>query len=329
MEAPGPLELAQTAPPTGAYRGRMAPTPTGLLHLGHARTFWMAQERAQAAGGTLVLRVEDLDPQRRRPEFVQALVEDLGWFGFQWQEGPEVGGPLGPYAQSERLKSYRDAWRRLYEAGTIYPSPHSRKDVDLALLAPHDGAGTGAASDVAEENPEPIFPPSLRPAVMPRPTDELAEPTEVNWRFRVPDGEAIRFVDGRCGPTARVAGVDLGDFLVWRRDGYPSYELAVVADDHAMRISEVVRGEDLLTSTARQLLLYRALGWTPPAFFHCPLMRDESGRRLAKRSAAGPANPARIGPHAGSLAGRMAVIASPFHGPTKTLSENGRGLSQF
>ena len=121
---------------------------------------------------------------------------------------------------------------------------------------------------------------------MPRPADGTADPGGVNWRFRVPDGEVIRFVDGYCGETSRVAGVDFGDFLVWRRDGYPSYELAVVEDDHAMQISEVVRGEDLLTSTARQLLIYRALGWEPPAFYHCPLVRDESGRRLAKRSGA-------------------------------------------
>lgn len=220
------------------------------------------------------------------------MVDDLTWFGITWQEGFGTGGTYGPYVQSERLPRYFQLWRRLYEAGAIYPSPHSRKDVDLALLAPHDGAATssnqpgGVLPGADLEDREPIFPPSLRPAEMPQPVDGLTNPGEVNWRFRVPDGEVIRFVDGFHGETSRVAGVDFGDFLVWRRDGYPSYELAVVEDDHAMQITEVVRGDDLLTSTARQLLIYRALGWAPPAFYHCPLVRDDSGRRLAKRAGA-------------------------------------------
>ncbi|HEV3417399.1 MAG TPA: glutamate--tRNA ligase family protein [Pirellulales bacterium] len=129
---------------------------------------------------------------------------------------------------------------------------------------------------------EPIFPVQLRP---PRAAGEDArEPGEVNWRFRVPDGETIVFTDLRAGQIARTAGRDFGDFVVWRKDGFPSYELAIVADDHAMEITEVVRGEDLLTSTARQLLLYRALGWPPPAFYHCPLVVDAAGNRLAKRN---------------------------------------------
>jgi glutamyl/glutaminyl-tRNA synthetase len=267
------------------YRGRLAPTPSGLLHLGHARTFFTAQQRAQAAGGTLILRVEDLDPQRCRPEFTQAMLDDLRWIGFIWQEGPDVGGPHEPYVQSERREFYLDVLRQLHQAGVIYPSPHSRKDVDLALLAPHDAIDPNTqAADAAER--EPIFPASLRPAEMPTPGSARFDPGPINWRFRVPDGEAIQFDDGRHGPTCRVAGVDFGDFLVWRRDGYPSYELAVVADDHAMQINEVVRGEDLLTSTARQLLLYRTLGWSPPAFYHAPLVVDAEGRRLAKRSGA-------------------------------------------
>jgi glutamyl-tRNA synthetase len=279
----GPLSLTESS----HYRGRLAPTPTGLLHLGHARTFWAAFERARQAGGTLLLRIEDLDPDRCRSEFTTAVFEDLGWLGLRWQEGPDVGGPCEPYVQSQRRPYYLEIWRRLYAAGAIYPSPHSRKDVDLALLAPHEGpkriAGENDLSGEEAADREPIFPVSLRPTAMPRP-GEWIEPGSVNWRFRVPDREAIQFRDGRVGETCRVAGVEFGDFLVWRRDGSPSYELAVVADDHAMRISEVVRGEDLLTSTARQLLLYRALGWKPPEFFHCPLMLDAAGRRLAKRS---------------------------------------------
>jgi glutamyl-tRNA synthetase len=143
--------------------------------------------------------------------------------------------------------------------------------VQAALTAPHD-------------TNEPLFPIELR---APHGAGgQYQEPADVNWRFRVPDGRIISFVDGRLGEIHRRAGLDFGDFIVWRKDGFPSYELAVVADDHAMRITEVVRGEDLLTSTARQLLLYEALEWQPPAFYHCPLLRDEAGERLAKRTAA-------------------------------------------
>ena len=254
------------------YRGRIAPTPTGHLHLGHARTFWIAQQRADQANGTLILRDEDLDRDRCRPEFAVAMLEDLQWFGIRWDEGPDCGGPHAPYRQSERLPLYLEVWRQLAAQGVIYPSPQSRKDVQQALSAPHD------------DESEPIFPVEFRP---PAGTgQEATDPAAVNWRFQVPDGEKIVFVDGHYGQVRRVSGVDFGDFLVWRKDGFPSYELAVVTDDHAMEITEVVRGEDLLTSTARQLLLYRALGWEPPAFFHCPLVRDSQGVRLAKRNQA-------------------------------------------
>lgn len=252
------------------YRGRLAPTPSGHLHLGHARTFWTAQERARRAGGVLVLRNEDLDRPRCRPEFVRAMLDDLRWFGFSWQEGPDCGGPFAPYSQSERISFYLDVWRQLLAGGWIYPSPHSRQDVERAVRAPHEG------------ETERLFPPELRPAR--GSWTPPAAPDGVNWRFRVPDGETVAFTDLRCGPQAFAAGRDFGDFLVWRKDGIPAYELAVVADDHAMRITEVVRGEDLLLSTARQLLLLRALGWEAPVYFHCPLVRDAAGRRLAKRA---------------------------------------------
>ncbi len=253
-------------------RGRLAPTPTGLLHVGHARTFALAAERARREGGTLVYRTEDLDASRCRPEFAAAAMADLRWLGLDWQEGPDVGGPCGPYVQSERLPWFAVAWRRLQATGTLYPCDKSRQDVARALTAPH-----------AEDDAEPIFPPNLRPAEgLGR---ELTAPGASNWRFRVPDGETIAFTDALCGPLAFVAGRDFGDFLVWRKDGFPAYELAVVADDQAMGITEVVRGADLLLSTARQLLLYRALGWTAPTWAHAPLIVDAQGRRLAKRSA--------------------------------------------
>lgn len=254
------------------YRGRLAPTPSGFLHLGHAHTFRVAAERAQAAGGTLILRIEDLDRDRCRPEFTAGALEDLHWLGLHWDEGPDLGGQLAPYVQSQRLAGYREVLKMLAAKGFIYPSPHSRKDVELALTAPHD------------DGDEPLFPIALRP-----PQQSFDDPAflgEINWRFRVPDGEKISFHDGRFGEVTRIAGKDFGDFLIWRKDGFPAYELAVVADDHAMQITEVVRGADLLTSTARQLLLYRALGWNPPPFFHVPLLCDEQGKRLAKRDAA-------------------------------------------
>ena len=247
-----------------ARRGRLAPTPTGLLHVGHARTFAVAAARAGSAG--LVLRIEDLDGPRCRPEFTAAAMEDLRWLGLEWTEGPDIGGPHPPYVQSERAAWYLEVWRRLEATGLIYPSPHSRRDVEAAAAAPHEG--------------EPIFPPALRPAGRER----AAAPGGVPWRFRAPDGRTIEFHDGLQGRVTRTAGVDFGDFVVWRRDDLAAYELAVVADDHAMEIAEVVRGEDLLTSTARQLLLFEALGWPPPAFAHAPLVCDATGRRLAKRT---------------------------------------------
>jgi glutamyl-tRNA synthetase len=265
------------------YRGRLAPSPTGYLHLGHARTFWIAQERALTQGGALVLRIEDLDPGRCKPEFARAALEDLRWFGFQWREGADCGGPFAPYTQSERIELYRAAFETLRNLGLVYPCNCSRRDIQMALHAPHP------------EDDEPIYPGTCRNRKAPcstpldrpdafdanRQSPVTAKP--FNWRFRVPDGEIISFADGGLGLRQFKAGEDFGDFIVWRHDDLPSYQLAVVTDDVAMQITEVVRGEDLLKSTARQLLLYRALGWPPPAFYHCALMTDEAGRRLAKR----------------------------------------------
>jgi glutamyl/glutaminyl-tRNA synthetase len=258
-------------------RGRLAPTPTGFLHVGHARTFAVAASRAGSAG--LVLRIEDLDRPRCREEFCQAAIDDLRWLGLDWTEGPDVGGPHASYRQSERTDWYLEIWRRLEAAGVIYPSPHSRRDVDEAATAPHEPMPNKAGADT-DGDAEPIFPTSLRPAAW----DRAVAPGNVAWRFRVPDGREIEFDDALAGRVQRTAGEDFGDFVVWRRDDLPAYELAVVADDHAMEIAEVVRGEDLLTSTARQLLLYEALGWAAPAFCHMPLVRDAEGRRLAKRT---------------------------------------------
>jgi glutamyl-tRNA synthetase len=268
----------------GQYRGRLAPSPTGLLHVGHARTFWIASQRAAARRGTLILRNEDLDPQRCRAEFVDATIEDLHWLGISWQEGPDCGGRFAPYTQSERRDFYLQAWKRLREVGAMYPCTCSRKDVALAAGAPNDG------------DDEPIYSGRCRPSgsvpgsarLRRRGTDEASVatwtvPAGVNWRFRVPDGEEICFDDLHLGPQRMVAGRDVGDFIVWRRDDVPAYQLAVVVDDAAMGITEVVRGADLLKSTARQILLYRVLGFPIPDFYHCDIVRDDAGQRLAKR----------------------------------------------
>jgi glutamyl/glutaminyl-tRNA synthetase len=260
------------------YRGRLAPSPTGLLHLGHARTFWTAQKRAQAATGSLLFRNDDLDAARCRPEFVTAMVEDLRWFGLEWT-GPMV-------SQSERIPLYRTALARLHAAGHIYPCTCSRRDVQQATTAPHEPGGP--VSDRPALDDEPLYPGTCRPENLP-PSSPLLAPRSpspgdgLNWRLRVPDGETLVFTDGHYGPQSAVAGRDFGDFLVWRKDDVPSYQLACVVDDAAMGITEVVRGADLMKSTFRQLLLYRALGLAAPAFYHCPLVTDDRNVRLAKR----------------------------------------------
>lgn len=247
------------------YVGRLAPSPTGLLHLGHARTFWIAAQRARAANGLLWLRDEDLDPQRSRVEFATAMREDLRWLGITWD---------AEMRQSERLGAYREAMERLLRSGHVYACNCSRRDLQQAVQAPH------------EEDDEPVYSGRCRPAVTRGTAAEGLQPL-TNYRFRVEDGEAVRFVDRHAGAqnfTAGCdAGADFGDFVVWRKDGLPSYQLACVVDDAAMGVTEVVRGRDLLKSTARQMLLQRALGLPTPAYYHCDLIRDQAGVRLAKR----------------------------------------------
>ena len=260
------------------YGGRLAPSPTGYLHLGHAKTFWTAQQHAQANGGILILRNEDLDRARCKPGFVSAMFEDLRWFGLEWQEGPDCGGRFAPYNQSQRMDFYCAALEKLRAGKFIYPCACSRKDIQAAVTAPH------------AEDDEVIYPGTCRLK-----SDEwrVISGERINYpslvthrlslRFCVPDGETILFYDGNFGEQKFVAGKAFGDFVVWRHDGVPAYQLACVVDDAAMQITEVVRGADLLLSTARQLLLCRASELPPPKFFHCELMLDGNGRRLAKR----------------------------------------------
>jgi glutamyl/glutaminyl-tRNA synthetase len=179
------------------------------------------------------------------------MYEDLRWLGLEWQEGPDVGGPVGPYSQSERREFYLDAWRKLRDADVIYPCTCSRKDLEQALSAPHDDA---------DEVP---YPGTCRSKAW-SPAD-FPSTSGVSWRFRVPDSRLITFQDALQGENTFVAGNDFSDFLVWRRDDIPAYQLACVVDDAAMEITEVVRGNDLLKSTARQILIYEALGSRHPS----------------------------------------------------------------
>ncbi len=231
------------------------------------------------------MRMEDLDPDRSKKLYADAALEDLHWLGVRWDEGPDVGGNYGPYVQSQRASLYRDAFERLRADGWIYPCHCSRKDLAAALSAPHE-----TATQMQDPDDEPVYPGTCRAVTAAggpgtsKVGAGLEELPHANWRFRIPDGEVIDFVDGNLGPQRFVAGVDFGDFVVWRRDEVPSYQLACVVDDAAMRITEVVRGADLLKSTARQILLNRALRYPDASWFHCALILDANGQRLAKRS---------------------------------------------
>jgi glutamyl-tRNA synthetase len=252
------------------YTGRIAPSPTGYLHLGHARTFWTAYQRAQAASGTLLFRNDDLDPHRSKPEFIAAMIEDLHWLGIEWSE-PIVN-------QSERMPLYRAALEQLIAQGDAYECTCTRKDLANSSHAPHE-----------DEDDEPIYSGKCRPSTKagaPHLASEMwvREAHRTTIRFRILDAAPpITFTDANLGPQSFTPQKDFGDFLLWSRDGIPSYQLATVVDDAEMQITEVVRGADLLRSTARQLLLQRALHLPTPQYFHCDLLRDEAGRRLAKR----------------------------------------------
>ena len=254
-------------------RGRYAPSPTGALHLGNARTALLAWLHARAGGGRFVMRVEDLDAGRVRPGIMETQLDELRWLGIDWDEGPDVGGPHAPYVQSQRTELYEAALRALAERGLLFECACSRRDLAGAASAPHAG----------DEGPR--YPGTCRE----RTVDPAAVPSLVTYgtgrvalRFRVEPGivELDDLLQGRCRFDPAAEG---GDFVVRRKDGVAAYQLAVVVDDAAMRVTHVVRGADLLPSTARQLLLYEALGLAAPAFLHVPLMLGDDGERLAKR----------------------------------------------
>ncbi len=243
-------------------RGRYAPSPTGALHLGNARTALLAWLDARSVGGAFVMRVEDLDRARIVAGAEERLLADLRWLGLDWDEGPDIpiagGGPFGPYRQSERTRLYDDAVDRLVAAGAAFPCACSRADVARAATAPH-----------AADDDEPRYPGTCR----------RLSASQVDARAAAHGRKpTVRFASDRAGDAA------VDDFVLRRADGVAAYQLAVVVDDIAMRITRVVRGADLLRSTPRQLALYAALGAAPPAFVHVPLVLAPGGERLAKRT---------------------------------------------
>lgn len=241
---------------------RLAPSPTGALHLGNARTFLVNWALARKRGWRIVLRIEDLDGPRVKPEAIPGVVETLRWLGLDWDQGPLV--------QSADLEPCRDALRRLVAGQMAYRCDLTRGEIEAAASAPQQGSG------------ESVFPASLRPqGALQRGRsfdDELA-----NWRFATPTTR-VDFRDEFAGAQSHTPAQTIGDFVVWTKRATPAYQLAVVVDDHRQGVTHVVRGDDLLDSAARQMLLYRALGFLPePTYCHLPLVVGPDGRRLAKR----------------------------------------------
>ena len=252
----------------GELRGRFAPSPSGRMHLGNLFSGLLAWLSVRSAGGVMVLRMEDLDPDRCREEYAAQLADDLLWLGLDWDEGYGKGGPHGPYRQSERTELYAAAFRKLEGQGLIYPCFCTRAE-RLAASAPHRSDGQAVYSGKCRHLTD-------------GQRTELARTRRPAWRLIVPDRE-ISFTDGVQGPFGENLLSDCGDFILRRSDGVYAYQLAVVYDDGAMAVNQVVRGRDLLDSTPRQLYLYELLGLTPPEFYHVPLLVAPDGRRLSKR----------------------------------------------
>ena len=248
--------------------GRYAPSPSGRMHLGNLCCCLLAWLSAKSKGGKIVLRVEDLDAGRCPRAFAGLLEADLAWLGIPPDEGGSAGGPAAPYYQSERSEIYRAYYDKLAAAGLVYPCFCSRSQLHAAD-APH------------REDGQVVYPGTCR-GLTPAQAAERRRLRAPAWRVRVPD-EEIAFTDGHLGPYAENLARECGDFYLRRADGVYAYQLAVVVDDALMGVTEVVRGADLLSSTPRQLWLYRTLGLTPPVFYHMPLLLAPDGRRLSKR----------------------------------------------
>jgi glutamyl-tRNA synthetase len=259
----------------GAPRGRYAPSPTGLMHVGNARTALAAWLSVRSRGGTFVWRLEDLDPPRIVAGAGEAAEADLAWLGLDWDEDPRRGGPFGPYVQSERSALYEDALQHLADAGRLFPCTLSRRELASISSAPHGG-------DDEAPYPASARPASLDPGWYERLRRDGAGGTALRFRLRDGrvDAQPVRFEDLVQGTQQQRPG---GDFVLKRRDGLYAYHLAVVVDDWLMRIDEVVRGADLLPSTGRQIQLMDALGAPRPAHAHVPMVLTADGEKLSKR----------------------------------------------
>ena len=248
--------------------GRYAPSPSGRMHLGNLCCCLLAWLSAKSRGGRVILRIEDLDAMRCPRSFADLLEADLAWLGLAADEGGSAGGPNGPYYQSERADIYQYYYDKLAGLGLVYPCFCTRSQLHAAS-APHRSDG------------QVVYPGTCRGLT----PGEIAEKSRIRppaWRVQVPE-ETVAFTDGHLGPYAEDLARDCGDFIVRRADGGFAYQLAVVVDDALMGVTQVVRGADLLSSTPRQLWLYRVLGLEPPAFCHLPLLLAPDGRRLSKR----------------------------------------------
>jgi len=243
-----------------------------MIHIGNARTALAAWLSARSRGGSFVWRLEDLDPPRVVPGMAEAQLEDLAWLGLDWDEGPDLGGPHAPYAQSQRSAVYEEALRRLAAAERLFPCRLSRKDLQAIASAPHGAEAAPYPLALRPHSVEPDWFERLRAAARP----------DAAIRFRV-HSRPVSFVDRVYGPMTEQVDLAVGDFVLKRRDGLYAYQLAVVVDDLAMGIGDVVRGADLLASTARQIQLVNALGGTPPDYAHVPLMVNARGEKLSKR----------------------------------------------
>jgi len=257
--------------------GRLAPSPTGAQHLGNARTYLLAWLSARSSGGRVVLRIEDIDSPRVKPWAIEQAMVDLRWLGLDWDEGPDVGGPHAPYLQTQRVETYDQALRRLIESDLAYPCTCTRKDIESAASAPHESIAGSISDTIFQDGP--IY--NGRCAGWKR-GDPLPAEGTFCWRFRTPD-RSLKVVDQFYGELDLNPHQSLGDFPLTRKNGQAAYQLAVVVDDDAMEVTEVVRGDDLIPSIFRQLPVIDALGFIRPNYFHVPLVVGPDGRRLAKR----------------------------------------------
>ena len=298
-------------------RGRYAPSPTGDLHMGNLRTALLAWLFARCAGGQFVLRIEDLDWQRVRPGATERMLHDLRWLGLDWDEGPDTGGPHAPYTQSERQEIYTSYLQLLRDKGLIYPCYCSRAEIARAASAPHGNEGTR-------------YPGTCRNLAQAQRAEHENNNRHPSLRFRIDDERLVSFTDQLVGPVEQQVQQAVGDVIVCRSDGVFAYQFAVVVDDALMGINQVVRGADLLQSTARQILLYEALGFPPPTFAHVPLLLDENGKRFSKRvqsagleplRAAG-ATPAQI---VGQLAADFGLVARDEQLSARELAQRYQG----